>query len=109
MQDSGGKTTTGKQLLGKRHTDDIEDLLTQSNVAYKLPAEGNITSAQLLEEGYVYDNEDLVVAQPNAAYDKTGKVNYHNSFHCQHQIWLPFYFYMQYIRLLHLFTSELHS
>lgn len=36
--------------------------------------------SQLLGEGYVYDNEDLVVAQLNAAYSAAGIYDCHTSY-----------------------------
>ena len=67
-QDGGGTTNVEKQLLTKGHIDDSGYSVTQSTVAYNLSDE-----RQLLEEGYVYDNEDLVVARSNTAYSKTGQ------------------------------------
>ena len=44
------------------------------------PQNGNdiaIDYRKLLEEGYVYDNEDLVASRPNSAYFKTGQFSFH--------------------------------
>ena len=57
----------------------------------RMQGSGDVTTTerQLLEEGYVYDNESLVVAQPNAAYSMAGQLT-HASFVVRHDICLLF-------------------
>lgn len=66
--DGDSTTTIEKQFLAEGCVDDHKDLVAQSNAAYIPNVE-----RQLLDEGHVYDDENLVVAKLNAAYSEAGQ------------------------------------
>ena len=55
------------------HTEIVEHTSGNRADAVQLTTPTYTNYSQLLSEGYVYDNEGLVVAQPNAAYGMAGQ------------------------------------
>ena len=59
-----------------KHTAEVKSHCAQQQVPLQ-KGTGNIADyKQILNEGYVYDNEDLIAAQPNTAYSNVGQPMY---------------------------------